>query len=139
MNRALWLVDIDGTLAIRGNRGPYDWNQVGEDTPNPPIVTIVQALLLAGHPIAYVSGRKERSRRQTEMWLHANVGHLDNTEGLWMRGDNDNRPDVQVKRDIYTAHFAGRTIAGVIDDRAAVVRMWRSLGLTVLQVAEGNY
>ncbi|WP_326641085.1 hypothetical protein OG884_00750 [Streptosporangium sp. NBC_01755] len=94
----------------------------------------------AGHPIAYVSGRKEQCRRQTEMWLAANVGHLDDAEGLWMRDDHDNQPDVQVKHDIYTEHFAHREIAGVIDDRAAVVRMWREeLGLTVFQVAAGDY
>ncbi|MET8051507.1 hypothetical protein ABZU75_28290 [Streptosporangium sp. NPDC005286] len=139
MSKALWIVDLDGTLALRGDRNPYDWHRVGEDTPNPPVVAVVQALILAGHPIAYVSGRKEQCRRQTEMWLAANVGHLDDAEGLWMRDDHDNRPDVKVKRDIYQRNFTLRKIAGVIDDRAGVVKMWRSLGLTVLQVAEGNY
>ena len=139
MSSPLWIVDLDGTLALRTDRSPYDWHRVGEDLPNPPVVAVVQALILVGHPVAYVSGRKEQCRCQTEMWLRANVGHWDDVEGLWMRANKDNRPDVQVKRDIYQQHFAGRDIAGVIDDRANVVRMWRSLGLTVLQVAEGNY
>ncbi|WP_326646652.1 hypothetical protein OG884_18640 [Streptosporangium sp. NBC_01755] len=140
MSKALWIVDLDGTLALRGDRDPYDWHRVGEDAPNPPVVAVVRALILAGHPVAYVSGRKEQCRYQTEVWLCANVGYWDDVEGLWMRADHDNRPDVQVKHDIYTEHFAHREIAGVIDDRAAVVRMWREeLGLTVLQVAEGNY
>jgi hypothetical protein len=139
LSKALWIVDLDGTLALRGDRNPYDWHRVGEDTPNPPVVAVVQALILAGHPIAYVSGRKEQCRRQTEMWLAANVGHLDDAEGLWMRDDHDNRPDVKVKRDIYQRNFALRKIAGVIDDRASVTAMWRRLGLTVFQVAEGNF
>ncbi|MEU1730679.1 hypothetical protein [Streptosporangium sp. NPDC020145] len=134
----VWIVDIDGTLALRGDRRPYDWHRVGEDTPNPPVVAVVQALLLAGHPVAFVSGRKEQCRRQTEMWLATHVTSLGDTE-VWMRGDHDDRPDTVVKREIYTRRFAHRPVAGVIDDRASVTAMWRSLGLTVLQVAEGNY
>lgn len=135
----LWLVDIDGTLALRGDRDPYDWDRVGEDQPNPPVITVVQALFQAGHPIAYVSGRKERCRRQSEMWLSTHVGYWDDTSGLWMRGDGDNRPDTVVKREIYQRHFAHLGVAAVIDDRAPVVAMWRLLGLTVFQVAEGNF
>jgi hypothetical protein len=30
-------------------------------------------------------------------------------------------------------------VVAVFDDRDQVVRMWRSLGLTVFQVAEGNF
>ncbi|MDH2424781.1 hypothetical protein [Sphaerisporangium sp. TRM90804] len=135
----LWLVDIDGTLALRGDRGPYDWDRVGEDLPNPPVVAVVQALLQAGHKVAYLSGRKEQCRYQTEVWLCANVGYWDDCEGLWMRDDHDNRSDVQVKRGIYRKHFAHLDVFGVLDDRAGVVAMWRSLGLTVLQVAEGDF
>lgn len=135
----IWLVDIDGTVAQRHNRGPYDWKRVGEDFPNAPVVAVVQALILAGHPIAYVSGRMEQCRHQTELWLDANIGHWDTAEGLWMRADGDFRPDTAVKKEIYRRHFARRKVAGVIDDRASVVRMWRSLGLTVLHVAEGDY
>ncbi|WP_219511684.1 phosphatase domain-containing protein [Nonomuraea ceibae] len=136
---SLWLVDIDGTLALRGDRGPYEWDRVGEDQPNPPVVAIVQALLRDEHRIAYVSGRKERCRRQTEKWLRAHVGYWDDTEGLWMRGNGDNRADTVVKREIYERHFAHLRIDGVIDDRASVVAMWRRLGLTVLQVAGGRF
>ncbi|MDP9845697.1 hypothetical protein [Streptosporangium lutulentum] len=139
MSEALWIVDIDGTLALRGDRGPYDWDRVGEDLPNHPVVTIVKALILAGHPIAYVSGRIERTRRRTERWLRTHVGHLDSAEGLWLRPNGDRRPDTVWKAEVYREHFAGREVAGVIEDRAGVVKMWRSLGLTVLQVAEGNH
>lgn len=135
----LWIVDIDGTLALRGDRDPYDWDRVGEDQPNAAVIAVVQALFQAGHPVAYVSGRKECCRRQTEMWLAAHVGYWDDTSGLWMRADDDHRPDTAVKREIYERHFAHLGVAGVIDDRASVVAMWRSLGLTVFQVAEGDF
>ncbi|MFF5211878.1 hypothetical protein [Streptosporangium sp. NPDC000396] len=136
---AVWIVDIEGTLALRGDRGPYEWDRVGEDLPNPPVVAIVRALILAGHPIAYVSGRIERTRRVTERWLRAHVGHFDAAEGLWLRQNGDRRPDTVWKAEVYREHFAHREVAAVIEDWARVVAMWRALGLTVVQVAEGNY
>lgn len=36
------IIDIDGTLALRLGRGPFDWNRVGEDLPNWPIVALVK-------------------------------------------------------------------------------------------------
>ncbi|WP_283137649.1 hypothetical protein [Rhizohabitans arisaemae] len=138
--RPLWLIDIDGTVALRDGRGPYDWDRVGEDVPNRPVVAVVRSLIAAGYPIAYVSGRPERCRRQTEMWLRANVGRPDAVEGLWMRRNGDRRKDTVVKREIFTQHFGNREVMGVIDDRESVVRMWRDeLGLTVLQCAEGRF
>jgi hypothetical protein len=56
-----------------------------------------------------------------------------------MRGNGDNRADTVVKREIYQMYFADADVFGVIDDRASVVTMWRRLGLTVVQVAEGNF
>ncbi|WP_141703826.1 phosphatase domain-containing protein [Planobispora rosea] len=104
-----------------------------------PVVAIVRALILAGHPIAYVSGRPERTRRATERWLRAHPGHFDAAEGLWLRPDGDRRPDTVFKAEVYREHFAHREVAAVIEDRARVVAMWRSLGLTVVQAAEGDY
>ena len=52
------LVDIDGTLSLRGGRSPYDWNKVGEDEPNLPIVWIIQRLQLFA-TILIISGRDE--------------------------------------------------------------------------------
>ena len=60
---------------------------------------------------------------------------------LLMRKDGDNRPDQIVKRELYERHVVGLyEVEGVLDDRAKVVRMWRDeLGLTCLQVADGNF
>ena len=60
---------------------------------------------------------------------------------MLMRAEGDFRPDEQVKRELYETRvlpaFGHATY--VLDDRDKVVRMWRSLGLTVLQVADGNF
>lgn len=138
-----WICDIDGTLALKGERGPFDWHRVGEDTPNEPVIRLVAALSAAGEHIVYVSGRMEQCRQATEDWLH---GHLcDPTfclcKPLFMRADGDYRPDTVVKREIYEKFIAGEhDVAGVVDDRASVVRMWRGeLGLTVLDVAGNDF
>lgn len=132
-----WIVDIDGTLAIRGERGPFDWERVGEDMPNDAVLMVVRALVNDGYLIVYLSGRMEQCREATVNWLGQHG--LDGTR-LHMRPDDDYRPDQVLKRQIYRTRIRDKyDVAGVIDDRARVVAMWRSLGLTCLQVAEGNF
>jgi hypothetical protein len=133
------ICDIDGTLAIRsGDRSPYDWDRVGEDTPNPPVIELVQIIANAmGHEIILMSGRDESCRLQTEMWLDAQQVPF---HQLHMRPEKDNRKDSLVKEELYRRHVEGRyAVSWVVDDRDQVVKMWRSLGLTVLQCAEGDF
>ena len=137
----VWIVDIDGTLALRGDRHPYDWARVGEDEPNIPVVTVVRALIRDGNQVRYMTGRMEQCRRATVMWLRRHVADATRPADVWMRADDDMRPDWEVKRELYDEHIRGlREVEGVIDDRERVVRMWRDeLGLTVLQCADGKF
>ena len=138
------LCDIDGTVALMGKgqagrRGPYDWKRVGEDDPNWPVIILLGILRRDDYQVVFVSGRKERCREQTLEWLERHEIWYHDAE-LFMRADDDNRPDYLVKHDIYKQHIEGRyEVAYVLDDRDQVVAMWRELGLTVLQVAEGNF
>ena len=137
-NRAV-LVDIDGTLALRtGDRSPFDWHRVGEDEPNPPVVELVRTINAAGfHRIILMSGRDQSCRMQTEMWLDAQRVPFDE---LHMRPEKDNRKDSIVKEELYRKHVDGRhEVAFVVDDRNQVVAMWRGLGLSCFQVAEGDF
>ncbi|MCP2336947.1 phosphatase domain-containing protein [Actinomadura rupiterrae] len=141
-SKGLFLVDIDGTVALRrtgpNERGPYDWHRVGEDLPNEAVITVVQALAVAGHRIIYLSGRSDACRAATNAWLAGHVGIQG--EALLMRADGDRRRDTVVKRELYRRHVRPiGPVTAVLDDRASVVAMWRGLGLTVLQVAEGNF
>ncbi|MEV6298443.1 AAA family ATPase [Actinoplanes sp. NPDC051861] len=132
------LVDIDGTVALMAGRGPYDWGRVGGDEPNPPVIAAVRAMHAAGHAIVFCTGRDEVCRRETEAWLDLYVGVP--YEALFMRPAGDSRKDSVVKREIFDQEVMDRwRIVGVFDDRQQVVRMWRSLGLTVFQVAEGDF
>ncbi|MGK5678957.1 AAA family ATPase [Actinoplanes sp. URMC 104] len=132
------LVDIDGTVALMNGRSPYDWHRVGEDAPNHAVIAAVRAMHGAGNAIVFCSGRDASARAETEAWLDLYVGVP--YEALFMRPEGDNRKDAVVKREIFEAEISGRwRIVGVFDDRQQVVRMWRELGLTVFQVAEGDF
>ena len=52
----------------------------------------------------------------------------------------DQRKDSVVKVEIFDREIRhAYRVIGVFDDRAQVVRAWRALGLTVFQVADGNF
>jgi predicted kinase len=132
------LVDIDGTVAVMGDRGPYDWHRVREDVPHRAVIDAVRAMHAAGNAVIFCTGRDETSRTDTEAWLDEHVGIA--YEELFMRPMGDHRRDSIVKQEIFDSRIRRRwRIVGVFEDRQHVVRMWRSLGLTVFQVAEGDY
>jgi hypothetical protein len=60
--------------------------------------------------------------------------------GVFMRATGDQRKDSIIKQELFDRHILGKyNIKFVLDDRNQVVNMWRSLGLTVFQVAEGDF
>ncbi|AIG78417.1 Hypothetical protein AJAP_27865 [Amycolatopsis japonica] len=133
------LVDVDGTVAQMHDRSPYDMTRVGEDSPKWAVIHVVESLAKAGYRIVFVSARNEVARPATEDWIDE---HIELPEGfvLHMRADGDGRDDRVVKREIFDKEIRDRYfVRAVLDDRDKVVRMWRDLGLTCLQVAEGAF
>jgi len=131
------IVDIDGTVALHVARGPYDVEKCNTDKPNRPIVSLVNELSSQGYVILFVSGREETYRGMTLQWFEDSKIHGD---FLWMRPTGDHREDSIVKQEIYNEKILGKyNIFCVFDDRNRVVEMWRNLGLTCLQVAEGDF
>lgn len=131
------MVDIDGTVALMTGRSPFDETRVHEDRPNAPVIELVR-LMAATRRIIFCSGRTDACRDETSKWLLEHVGVP--YELLLMRAAGDMRKDAVVKMELFDAHIRDLyRVAFVLDDRDQVVRMWRSLGLTVLQVAEGNF
>lgn len=132
------IFDIDGTLAIRGDREMFDWSAVDVDHPNPPVLEVARSLHLTGWSIVYLTGRSDESRRLTEAWLHLHVG----VPGpLLMRSARDFRRDTVVKRELYDRHVVGvYDVRMVFEDRDQVVEMWRNeVGLPCFQVAPGDF
>lgn len=133
-----FVVDVDGTVAIRTDRGPYQFDLAMYDIPNRPVVDLVNMIAeWSMFKIIFVTGRQETYRQITHQWLHMHVTLFDL---LLMRKTGDNRPDWEVKRDIYERDiYPTFDVKGVFDDRQQVVDMWRRFGLTCYQVAPGNF
>jgi predicted kinase len=132
------LVDIDGTVALKGARSPFDETRVHEDRPNTLVIEVVRQEHAAGKRVVFMSGRTDACREATEEWLRVHVGVP--WEALHMRPAGDMRKDSVVKRELFDQHVRDRyDVRRVYDDRGQVVAMWRSLGLTCLAVADGNF
>lgn len=126
------ICDLDGTLCHLNGRNPYDASTCEFDGLN----TVVAELLL-GKKVILCSGREDKYREQTVKFLEKwNIPY----EKLIMRPTGDFRKDSIIKKEMFDNHIRGKyNVEFVLDDRNQVVEMWRSLGLTCLQVAEGNF
>ena len=131
------ICDLDGTLALHVDRGPYEEEKCEGDAINHNVSMILQALEMIGYEVIFVSGRKEKVREQTERWLEK-VGW--GGHRLLMRNTMDTRNDAIVKNEIFDENIRGKwNVLAVFDDRDRVVKRWRELGLTCLQVNYGNF
>lgn len=134
------LVDIDGTMALMGDRNPYDWKAVSQDKPNWPVVRLVQTLEATGQKIIFLSGRDGSCFEDTYRWLNQYIQRDWANWILLMRPEGDTRKDSIVKREIFDREIRDKYhVKFVLDDRNQVVRMWRALGLPVFQVADGDF
>ena len=147
MRRSAAIVDLDGTVADIDhrlhhiNKTPKDWENFNQassaDNPKQDIIDIVNALNDFGYAIIIVTGRDQKIRDKTTAWLRMNDVPF---ETLFMRSSNDFRSDHVVKQEIYEKHIKEHyEVHCVLEDRDQVVDMWRSLGLTCLQVQKGDY
>lgn len=138
------IVDIDGTLALRNGRNPFDYGKVLEDRFNHPVGKLLIHLDLDNIEIIFVSGRENKTLEAgvtvmdlTSTWL----GHFGcKGRQLFLRKEGDMRSDDIVKREIFEDHIKPNyNVIAVLDDRDKVVKMWRDLGLLCLQVYYGDF
>lgn len=138
------IVDIDGTVALMVDRGPYEFHKVDSDVRNDAVADLLDTLVVEGiaPEIVFLSGRGEECRAETTKWLSENFSWFEWKETkLYMRPAGDSRPDWIVKYELFQEHLAGKYhVQFVLDDRDQVVDLWRNkLGLPTFQVAEGNF
>lgn len=131
-----YMVDIDGTLAHmrRGTdgRGPFDWKRVGEDDLDVSVAEVVGSLHSQGFTVILMSGRDGVCREETIAWLDMHEVPYDE---LYMRAEDDMRPDDIVKHELFDEHVRDKyNVLGVFDDRKKVVDMWLKMGLKVFNV-----
>lgn len=132
------IVDLDGTLALFGNKNPYERDFIN-DTLNESVANLLLMIKEGVHPVSVIifSGRKVEFEEQTADWLDRNGVEYDE---LHMRPSGDVRKDFVVKQEMYEQFVKGKyNVKFVLDDRNQVVELWRSLGLPCFQVARGDF
>ena len=130
-----FIFDIDGTLAIRGDRDPFDYTRVGDDTLNK-AVDICLYHLGEDYNIIICSGREGICKAETEQWLHSNKIYYSE---LHMRKEGDYRADYIVKEEMWREIIKDNYIVGMFDDRLQVINHARKLGFTVFDVAGNTF
>ena len=143
------LCDIDGTIADTTNRLHYvrrpegekkDWKGFFSGISNDPVREDTRALLIdlynQGYVIVFLSARPDTYQNDTIGWLSNHL--LSFAYTVIMRPAWDKRPDTEVKRDMLNQYFPDKSqIHLVIDDRPSIIRLWREMGLNVLDVGKG--
>ena len=140
------ICDIDGTIADiehrrhHVNKSPKDWKsffaEMDKDTVRKDVLKMLKEASGEGKQIIFVSARPEDYIEVTDKWLQDAVEQAFDYF-LIMRKKSDTRDDAVVKREIFQQYLSDLNIDKVIDDRPKVIRMWRSLGLPVIDVGDG--
>jgi hypothetical protein len=144
----LVVFDIDGTIANIEHRldyvrsKPKNWAAfdagIPNDKVNEPVAEVFDAMIMGGHTVILASGRSERTRIATQDWLRKNGFGM--YQKLYMRKADDFRSDDIVKLEILGEIISdyGKKPDMVFDDRPRVVRAWRSQGIFVFDVYQGE-
>lgn len=126
------LCDIDGTLALFDRKAVSAYSRdFTKDTLNRAVSILLHR---ANMTVILLTGRQEKDREQTELWLKM---HDVPYEHLYMRQTDDKRSDYIVKRELYDNHIKDNyNILMVFDDRLQVCRLWYELGLPLFRVGD---
>lgn len=145
------IFDLDGTLSNADHRQHLvqrdkpDWNeffrQAKNDPPKQDIIDLCNTLKKSGVTVVILTGRSSLVRDTTEEWLKK---HKVLYDSLAMRPILDRKSDVELKKS-YIYNILSWFNADIdqilfaVEDRKCVVDMWRSLGITCLQCAQGDF
>lgn len=133
------LIDVDGTLTKAAHRIDLlpDWEAFHQasidDAPEWDVINLVNSL--SDCEVVLMTERPETVRGITEEWLRRYKIRYDR---LLMRGESDFRSGVEVKEGFIKSLGPGSRIWIVVEDREKIAAMFRSKGLTVLTVKEGE-
>jgi phosphoglycolate phosphatase-like HAD superfamily hydrolase len=138
------IFDVDGTLAnvdpylhhVRGTNKDYDaFHQSSIDAlPNIDVLLMLNNAVSDRHAILVVTSRKEKWRGLTSLWLAKNNIR---SHALFMRADDDNRPDYEVKKDILDKINKYWTVVHAVDDNPNVIALWENNQIPTTKI--GNW
>jgi beta-phosphoglucomutase-like phosphatase (HAD superfamily) len=137
------IFDMDGTLAdvssIRHHLTKFDetkrtvvkhFNRFhAESVSVPPHNHVANAAHIAhmlGHKILIVTARKHMWRHHTAWWL---AMHNIPSDMLMMRGNEDNRKDYEVKKDMLETIRQAYNVIHAWDDNPNIIKLWTEEGI----------
>lgn len=142
------IFDMDGTLAdvssIRHYLKRYDNGKDYKDfhafhaesvnvPTHPHVVDHALRAHLLGNAVLIVTARRAMWRHHTAWFL---AMHGIPSDALYMRGNNDNRPDYHVKKDILASIRTRYNVIHAVDDNPSVIALWHEEGISTT-VVEG--
>jgi FMN phosphatase YigB (HAD superfamily) len=142
-----YIFDVDGTLAnvdpylhlVRGSNRDYDAFHKASIGALP----ILETVQILNHTVAdniavlVVTSRKEKYRGLTSLWLAKNKL---TSHALFMRADDDNRPDYETKKDMLDKISEHWNVLHAIDDNPNVIRLWEDHDIPTTKIGtwDGN-
>lgn len=136
-----YIFDVDGTLAnvdpylhlVRGSNRDYNaFHEASIDAlPNLDVVEMLNNAVADRHSILVVTSRKEKYRGLTSMWLAKNNIR---SHGLFMRSDDDNRPDYEAKKDMLDKITKLWDVTHAVDDNPNVIRLWEDNNIPTTKI-----
>ena len=134
---AVYGFDIDGTLALKGDRDIFDDSKLHLDTEIQEVGEVLRALNSRGYGIIFLSGRQDSCKDSTQKWLEDNGLWPDGTE-MFMRAAKDQRPDYIIKEELLREQIAPKyNLLAMWDDRLQVTREYYRLGIFTHNVNQG--
>ena len=136
------VLDMDATLCLNTTGRPFYGEGAAEgmlnDEPIPEICELVRNLQrVRDYAIIIISGREDTPeiRKATETWLH--------NQDIWptevlLRSIGDYSKGEVVKKNLIDCVLSSYNVQFIIEDNNRCVKMYRDMGLTVLQPNEGS-
>lgn len=141
------ICDLDGTIALDTGRaqeclhsGKRNWDayyaRCHEDAPNTNLIELLDSLADL-YSIWIISGRREDTRAVTLEWLRKYSVPF---TGLEMRPVGNFVDDHILKPEMARElELTPENVLCIFEDRDRVVKVWRELGFSCFQVAQGTF
>ena len=152
--RKAWIFDVDGTLAnvdsilhhvLKKDRKAKEFKKYFdkfhiESIHVPANKDVIDLLweVCNDYDIIVVTARREEWRARTAYWLvKNNVPHT----ALFMRGNEDDRSDYEIKKDILKHISKFWKVVHAVDDNPKIIKLWKKHGISTTKIGDwdGEY